>query len=155
MSSSPRTKRDSLIARHKRELRLYVEAVKRADDNSMLDLSPTIGNIIDVYNKLTASLEFWEDAKFWFGMPWWRKPRLDFPWAPHSPLPEIPDRYSPGRSLLAISNDSQRLVTFRESEKDSSPKAPAITRVPRCSPSTNPELPPTHAFRPGVKLVSV
>jgi hypothetical protein len=151
-SPSPRTKRDSLIARHKRELRLYVEAIKRAENKSMLDLDPTAANVAVVYNQLTTSLEFWEDAKFWYGMPWWRKPRLDFPWAPPFPSPETPDHDSPAGSLLATSH---RLVTFCEGEKDSSPKAPAITRVPRCSTTVNTECSVPYAIRPGVKLISV
>jgi len=152
-SSSLRTKHDSLTTRHRRELRLYAEAIKRAEKKSMLDLDPTAANITLVYNQLTASLEFWEDAKFWYGMPWWRKPRLDFPWAP--PLSETTDHDSPGRPASSTMNDSHRLVTFREGVKDSSPKAPAITRVPRCSITANPELSVHHAFRPGVRLVTV
>lgn len=151
-TTSPRTKRDSLITRHKRELRLYVEAIKRAENKSMLDLDPTAANIALVYNQLVTSLEFWEDAKFWYGMPWWRKPRLDFPWAPPSPTPELPDHDSPERPHSAASH---RLVTFREGEKGSSPKAPATTRVPRCSAIVNTEYSVSFTLRPGLKLVSV
>lgn len=152
-----RTAHDSLIARHRREARLYVEAIKRAENKQMLNLDLTATNIALVYKQLTTSLEFWEDAKSWCGMPWWRYPRLDFPWAPPSSLPPTPNQAPPGRQLLATSSDSKRLVTFREGEKDSSPEAPAIARVPRCSCSiaTGPEFSIALTFRPGVKSISV
>ena len=149
---SPQTERDALITRHRCELRLYIDAVKRAERKSMLDLDPTAANITLVYNQLTTSLEFWEDAKFWYGMPWWRKPRLDFPWAPPSPTPETLDNDPPERLLLA---SPRRVVTFGEGEKDSSPKAPALTRVPRCPSPVNPDSSAVRAFRPRAKLISV
>jgi len=148
----PQTERDALITRHRRELRLYIDAVKRAERKSMLDLDPTAANVALVYNQLTASLEFWEDAKYWCGMPWWRKPRLDFPWAPPSPTSETLDNDPPGRLLLA---SPRRVVTFGEGEKDSSPKAPALTRVPRCPSPVNPDSSAVRAFRPRAKLISV
>jgi len=130
---SPQTKRDPLTVRHQRELRLYTEAVKRVEKRSTLDLKPTTTDIAFAYNQLAVSLDFWEDAKFWYGMPWWRKPHFDFPWAPPRPLSGTLDRDLPGRPLLSASNDPQRAVTFGEGEKVSSLKAPALTRVPRCS----------------------
>ena len=152
--TSQETKHDTLIMRHQREIRLYKEAVKRTKKNSPLGLEPTTTNITLVYNQLTASLEFWEDAKFWCGMPWWRKPHLDFPWAPPKPSSETLDRDPPpGRPLSTASSDFQRTVTFGEGEKVSSPKAPALTRVPRCSTATLSGLSVVH--RPIAKLISV
>ena len=149
-------KQDTLITRHQREIRLHKDAVKRAKKRSPLDLEPTCENIAFVYKQLTASLEFWEDAKFWCGMPWWRKPHLDFSWAPPKPLSETLNcNPPPGRPLSTASNDSQRTVTFGEDEKDSSPKAPALTRVPRCSTSTRSALPVVRAIRSRAKLISV
>lgn len=153
-SPPPEVKPDTLIARHKRELRLYTEAVKRDKKGSPPDFQPTATNITFAYNQLVASLEFWEDAKFWHGMPWWRKPNLDFPWAPPRPLSKTTGcDPSPGRPVLVRSNKPQRTVTFGEGEKDSSPKAPALTRVPRCSTATRFELSMIRARRP--KLISV
>jgi hypothetical protein len=146
---SSQTERDSLIIRHRRELRLYIDAVKRAERKSMLDLDPIAANIALVYNQLTASLEFWEDAKFWYGMPWWRQPRLDFPWAPPSPTSEARPNDPPERPLSVA---SRRMVTFTEGEKGSSPKAPALIRVPRCPSPTNPDL---SGVRARARLVSV
>jgi len=154
-SPSPQEEHDSLAIRHRRERRLYTEAVKRVQKGSILTLEPTTANILRVYNQLTASLDFWEDAKSWYGMPWWGKPRLDFPWAPPRPLSQTLCRDPPGRSLSSTSSDPQRAVTFCEDEKDSSPKAPALTRVPRCSPAANSELAALRAFRPLTKLISV
>ena len=148
-------KRDSLITRHQRELRLYSEAMARAEKRSMLDLDPTAANIAFVSNQLTASLEFWEDAKFWYGMPWWRNPRLDFPWAPSSPRPETLHHSPCGQPLLATPNDSHRVVTFSHGEKNSSPKAPALTRVPRCSTTTHSEFATARTFKHKVKPISV
>ena len=148
-SPPPGMKPDTLIARHKCELRLHTEAVKRAKKGSPLDLQTTAADITFAYNQLAASLEFWEDAKFWHGMPWWRKPSLDFPWAPR-PLSKTPG--CDPRPVLVRSN-VQRTVTFGEGEKDSSPKAPALNRVPRCSTATRFELPAIRARRP--KLISV
>ena len=154
-SPSQETKHDTLIIQHRREIRLYKDAVKRAEKRSPLDLEPTFANIAFVYNQFTASLEFWEDAKFWCGMPWWRKPNLDFPWAPPKPLSETLDcDPPPGRPLSTASNDSQRTVTFGEGEKDSSPKAPALTRVPRCSTSTRFELAVVRAIRSRARSIS-
>lgn len=153
-SPHPQPTPDLLIVRHQRELRLYVESVRRAEKNSMLNLESTAENIALVYNQLTESLEFWEDAKFWFGMPWWRKPRLDFPWAPPMPRSETLD--PPERPLLAVSNVSHRMVTFGEGAKDSSPTVPALTRVPRCSSTANSVPSAVRAFRPRVRpLISV
>jgi len=150
---SPQLKRDSLIVRHQRELRLYTEAVKRVEKKSTFDLEPTTADITLAYNQLAASLEFWKDAKFWYGMPWWRKPCFDFPWAPPRPLSETLDRGPPGRSLLPASN--QRTVTFGEGEKFSSPKAPALTRVPRCSTAAHSGLSMVRASRLRAKLIPV
>ena len=156
VSSSQETKHDTLIMRHQRERRLHTEAVKRTERNSPLYLEPTTANIALVYNQLTASLEFWEDAKFWCGMPWWRRPQLDFPWAPPRPSSETLDHNpSPGRPLSTASSDSRRTVTFGEGEKDSSPIAPALARVPRCSTSTRSELSVVRVFLPRVKSISV
>lgn len=149
----PDTKPDTLIARHKRELRLYTEAAKRAKRGFPLDLQPTAANITFAYNHLVASLEFWEDAKFWHGMPWWRNPNLDFQWAPPRPLSEITDCDPSPVRVLVPSSGTQRTVTFGEGEKESSPKAPAHTRVPRCSTATRFELPKIRVRRH--KLISV
>lgn len=155
ISPSPQTPHDSLIIRHQHELRLYTEAVKRIEKRSPLDLDTTPADIALVYNQLVTSLDFWEDAKFWYGMPWWRKPRFDFPWAPPRPSSEALERDPPRQLPPNASNDPQRTVTFGEGEKDSSPKAPALTRVPRCSTATHSELSVVRAFRPRVKLISV
>ena len=150
-SPSPQEEHDSLLIRHRRERRLYAEAVKRVQKGSTLALEPTAANILRVYSQLTASLDFWEDAKSWYGMPWWRKPRLDFPWAPPRPLSQSLDR-DPGRPPLSTSNDPQRAVTFGEDEKGSSPQAPALTRVPRCSPAAHYELSALRTFRPRISV---
>lgn len=152
---SPQANRGSLITRHQRELRLYSEAITRAEKRSMLDLDPTAANIAFVCDQLTASLEFWEDARFWYGMPWWRKPRLDFPWAPSSPPSETLYHSPCGQLLLDAPSDSHRVVTFGDGEKNSSPKAPAVTRVPRCSTATQSEFSVVRAFKPKVKPISV
>jgi len=155
-SSSQETKHDTLIMRHQRERRLYTEAVKRTEKDSPLYLEPTTANIALVYNQLTTSLEFWEDAKFWCGMPWWRKPQLDFPWAPPRLSPETLDHSPPpARPLSIASSDSRRTVTFGEGEKDSSPVAPALTRVPRCSTSTRFELSVVRPLLSRAKPISV
>ena len=153
-SSLLQARQESLISRHQRELRLFSEAIKRAEGKLLLELDPTVANIALVYNQLALSLQFWEDAKFWYGMPWWRNPRLDFPWAP-SPLPQTLGHDPLERPRSAASSDSRRMVTFSEGEKSSSPKAPALTRVPRCSPPSNLEPSVFRPFRPRVKLVSV
>ena len=140
--------------RHQRELRLFAEAVKRVEKKSPLDLEPTAANITLVYNQLAASIDFWEDAKFWCGMPWWRNSRFDFPWAPPTLLSETLDRGSPGQPLSSASNDPQRAVTFGEGEKDPSPKAPALNRVPRCSTVAHSEFSAV-AFRLRAKLTLV
>ena len=152
---SPQAKQDSLITRHQRELRLYSEAITRAEKRSMLDLDPTAANIAFVCNQLTASLEFWEDAKSWYGMPWWRKPRLDFPWAPSSPTSETLHHSPYGQPFLATPSDSHRVVTFGHGEKNSSSKAPAQTRVRRCSTGTHSEFSVVRTFKPKVKPISV
>ena len=151
----PQAKRDSLITRHQRELRLYREAMARAEKRSMLDFDPTAANIAFVCNQLTASLEFWEDAKFWHGMPWWRGPRLDFPWAPSSPTSGTLHHSPCGRPLLATPSDSHRVVTFGHGEKNSSPKAPALARVPRCSTATHSEFSTARTLKRKVKPISV
>jgi len=153
-SPSPEPKHDTLIMRHQRELRLFAEAVKRVEKKSPLDLEPTAANITLVYNQLAASIDFWEDAKFWCGMPWWRNSRFDFPWAPPTLLSETLDRGSPGQPLSSASNDPQRAVTFGEGEKDPSPKAPALNRVPRCSTVAHSEFSAV-AFRLRAKLILV
>jgi len=154
-SPSPQEEHDSLVIRHRRERRLFADALKRVQKGSTLALEPTTANILHVYNQLTASLVFWEDAKSWYGMPWWRKPRLDFPWAPPRPLSQTLDRDPPGRPLPSTSNDPQRAVTFGEDEKGSSPQAPALIRVPRCSTAIHSELAGLRALRPRNKLISV
>jgi len=154
-SPSSQEEHDSLVTRHRRERRLYTEAVKRVQRGSTLTLEPTAANILRVYNQLTASLEFWEDAKSWYGMTWWRKPRLDFPWAPPRPSSQTLYCDPPGRPLLTTPNGPQRAVTFGEDEKDSSPQAPALIRVPRCSTAARSELLTVRAFRSRTKLISV
>lgn len=152
----PNANPDTLIVRHKRELRLYKEAAKRAKRGSPLDLQLTAANITFAYNQLVASLEFWEDAKSWHGMPWWRKPNLDFPWAPPRPLSKTPPSdLLPVRLALVPPNDPHRTVTFGEDEKDSSPKAPALARVPRCSTATRSKLLMIRKRRSKPKLTSV
>lgn len=150
-SPSPQEELDSLVTRHRRERRFFAEALKRVQVGSTLNLEPTAANILRVYSQLSASLVFWEDAKSWHGMPWWKEPRLDFPWGPSRPLSEILDHNSLGRPLLSASNDPQRAVTFVRGEKYSSPQAPALTRVPRCSTlstTTRSEFVGTRALRP-------
>lgn len=143
------------MTRHERERRLYAEAVKRVRKGSPLNLQLTGPNILLVYNQLAASLDFWEEAKSWYGMPWWRKPRLDFPWAPPRPLSEILDFDPLWRPLSSKKNDPQRTITFGQGEKGSSPRAPALTRVPRCSTAAHSEFALVRAFRPRAKSISV
>ena len=92
----------------------------------MLDLDPTAANIGVVDNELTTTFEFWEDTKYWYGMPRWGKACPGDP----SPTSETPDNDPPERPLFT--SPRQNVLTFDEGEKDSSPKAPSLTRVPRC-----------------------
>jgi hypothetical protein len=153
-SSSPQGKHDSLVTRHHRGGRLYTEVAKRSQKGLTQSPKPTAANIPLMYNRLASSLEFWEDARSWCGTPWWGKPRLDFPWAP----PKLPSETLGcdllRRPLPPALNDTQRMVSFVEDEKESSPHAPALIRVPRCS-TAQAELSEFRTSRPRARLIPV
>ncbi|KAF9648702.1 hypothetical protein BDM02DRAFT_3260883 [Thelephora ganbajun] len=73
-----------------RETKLYKEARERLKRGKPLRFVPDYDNITRAHRQLSASLRFFYAGMYWMGMPRWRKPYLDFEWAPPPPTPLPP-----------------------------------------------------------------
>lgn len=71
--------------RLERETRSYKDARKRLKRGKPLRFVPDYENLTRAYRHLSASLQFFSAAMHWTGMPRWRKPYLEFEWAPPPP----------------------------------------------------------------------
>jgi len=76
-----------LDGRLARETKLYREARERLKRGKPLRFVPDYDNITRVHRQLAASLQFFYAGMYWTGMPRWRKPYLEFEWAPPPPTP--------------------------------------------------------------------
>lgn len=76
-----------LDARLARETKLYKEARERLRRGKPLRFVPDYDNLTRAHRQLSASLQFFRIAMCWTRMPKWRKPYLDFEWAPPPPTP--------------------------------------------------------------------
>ncbi|KAF9787423.1 hypothetical protein BJ322DRAFT_721274 [Thelephora terrestris] len=70
-----------------RETKLYKQARERLRRGKPLRFVPDYDNLTKVHRQLSASLQFFCTAMCWTRMPKWRKPYLDFEWAPPTPTP--------------------------------------------------------------------
>jgi hypothetical protein len=75
-----------------RETKLYKEARERLKRGKPLRFVPDYDNLTRANRQLSASLQFFRTAKCWTRMPRWRKPYLDFEWAPPPPTPLPPTK---------------------------------------------------------------
>jgi hypothetical protein len=73
-----------------RETKFYKEARERLKRGKPLRFVPDYDNLTRVHRQLSASLQFFRAAMCWTRMPRWRKPYLDFEWAPPAPTPTPP-----------------------------------------------------------------
>ena len=81
-----------LNGRLEREIKLYKEARKRLKRGKPLRFVPDYDNLTRAHRQLSASLKFFSAAMHWMGMPTWRKPYLEFEWAPPLPDSSLPSR---------------------------------------------------------------
>ena len=70
-----------------RETKLYKVARERLKRGKPLRFVPDYDNLTRAHRQLSASLQFFRTAMCWTQMPRWRKPYLDFEWAPPTPTP--------------------------------------------------------------------
>lgn len=77
----------SLDDRLARETKLYKEARERLKRGKPLRFVPHYDNLTRAHRQLSASLQFFYAGMDWIGMPRWRKPYLEFEWAPPSTKP--------------------------------------------------------------------
>jgi len=75
-----------------RETKLYKEARERLKRGKPLRFVPDYDNITRAHRQLSASLQFFCVGIHWTGMPRWRKPYLEFEWAPPLPTPLPPTK---------------------------------------------------------------
>ena len=68
-----------------RETRLYKEARERLKRGKPLRFVPDYDHLTRAHRQLSGSLQFFHIGIHWMGMPRWRKPYLDFEWAPPPP----------------------------------------------------------------------
>ena len=73
-----------------RETKLYKEARERLKRGKPLRFVPHYDNLTRAHRQLSASLQFFYAGMYWMGMPRWRKPYLEFEWAPPPPTPLPP-----------------------------------------------------------------
>lgn len=82
-----------------RETKLYKEARERLRRGKPLRFVPDYENLTRVHRQLSTSLQFFRIAMCWTRMPRWRKPYLDFEWAPPPPTPSSPSPLPPAQSV--------------------------------------------------------
>ena len=78
-----------------RETKSYKEARERLKRGKPLRFVPDYENLTRAHRQLSASLQFFRVAMCWTRMPKWRKPYLDFEWAPPPPTPLSPTSLPP------------------------------------------------------------
>lgn len=79
-----------LADRLARETKLYKEARERLKRGKPLRFVPDYDHLTRAHRQLSASLQFFHIGIHWMGMPRWRKPYLDFEWAPPPPTTPLP-----------------------------------------------------------------
>ena len=89
ISSQFKISEDEIPLAHRlsRETKSYKEARERLKRGKPLRFVPDYENLTRVHRQLSASLQFFHIAMCWTKMPRWRKPYLDFEWAPLPPAP--------------------------------------------------------------------
>ena len=150
---SPTQSQIPMSERLDRELQHHTKAAKRSRHGKAHHLAPTFENIDKIYTLLSTSLEFFDDAKEWHGMPWWRNPQAELK----------PFLMSSGSSCASNSYILAAPVPFPAStpvsESDSaidvSPPSPnpfdSSDFLPRGSQRSDPSVVTIELLRPGIQ----
>ena len=110
-----------------RETKLYKDARERLKRGKPLRFVPDYDNLTRAHRQFSASLQFFRTAMCWTRMPKWRKPYLDFEWAPSPPTPPTP--LPPTKSV----DDGASSLDGRNDEEVS--KTPELMRADSDRPS--------------------